>query len=48
MDKKEVAAFIALNLKVKVKVDNDGDIEVALLLMGEEISTDWTPVPKDE
>ena len=48
MDKKEILEFLAENLRVEVTTDMDGDINVALMLNGEQISKDWTAIPKDE
>lgn len=48
MDKEELIKFLKDNLKVEVKTDSDGDINVILFLCDEEISRDWTSVPKSE
>ena len=48
MDTEALIKFLKENLKVIVTNDSDGDINVALILCEEEISRDWTSIPKSE
>jgi hypothetical protein len=47
MNIEELIAFLKENLKIKVKTDRDGDINITLILCDEEISNDWTSLPKE-
>lgn len=48
MEKELLIKFLKDNLKVEVKTDSDGDINVILFLCDEEISKDYTSIPKNE
>jgi hypothetical protein len=48
MDTEALIKFLKENLQVRVTTDRDGDINVALILSEEEISKDWTSIPKSE
>jgi hypothetical protein len=48
MDEKELIKFLTENLSIEVSTDRDGDINVTLKLCGEQISNDWTSIPKNE
>jgi hypothetical protein len=48
MDTEALIKFLKENLQVRVTTDRDGDINVALILCEEEISKDWTSIPKSE